>query len=69
MSIKVRNHIYFEGPTIIHVKFHVLLGEVSDIARDNLCDVAIRTYTGWELKRVKDCVTVYNNSVCSYIIQ
>ena len=68
MAIKVANHFYIEGHIIITLKPNILLGEACDVARDNLCNVLIRTYKGWELKREKNPVKVKNDAVVSYMI-
>jgi hypothetical protein len=68
MAIKFVDNFSIEGDVILTLKPGVLLGEVCDIARDNLCNVLIKSYKGWELKREKDPVKVPNKFVTSYII-
>lgn len=69
MAIKFVDNFSIEGHVILIVEPGVLLGEVCDIARDNLCNVLMKSYKGWELKREKDPVKVPNKFVTSYIIQ
>ena len=68
MSIKIVDNFSIEGHTILTLKPGVLLGEAVDIARDNLCNVLIKSYKGWEIKREKEPVKVANLLVTSYII-
>ena len=68
MSIKVVDNFSIEGHTILTLKPGVLLGEAVDIARENLCNVLIKSYKGWEIKREKELVKVANLLVTSYII-
>lgn len=68
MSIKFVDNFSIEGHTILTLKPGVLLGEAVDIARENLCNVLIKSYKGWELKREKEPVKVENKFVTSYII-
>jgi len=68
MAIKFVDNFSIEGHTILTLKPEILLGEAVDIARENLCNVLIRSYKGWELKREKEPVKVENRSVTSYII-
>lgn len=68
MAIKFVDNFSIEGETIITLKPGILLGEACDIARDNLCNILIKSYKGWELKREKDPVKVANKFVTSYII-
>jgi len=69
MAIKLLDNFYIQGETILTLKPDILLGEASDIARENMCNILIKTFKGWELKREKDPVKIPNISVCSYIIQ
>lgn len=68
MAIKFVDNFSIEGETIITLKPGILLGEACDIARDNLCNILIKSYKGWELKREKEPVKVSNKFVTSYII-
>lgn len=68
MSIKFVDNFSIEGHTILNLEPGILLGEAVDIARDNLCNVLIKSYKGWELKREKEPVKVANKLVTSYII-
>ncbi len=68
MSIKYLDNFYIEGHTILTLGPDILLGEACDIARDNLCNILIKSYKGWELKREKVPVKVENKLVTSYII-
>lgn len=68
MSIKFVDNFTIEGHVILTLQPEFLLGEVCDIARDNLCNVLIRTYKGWELKREKDPVKVPDKGATTYII-
>jgi len=68
MAIKFVDNFSIEGETILSLKPDILLGEACDIARENLCNVLIRSYKGWDIKREKDPVKVPNKSVTSYII-
>ena len=68
MAIKFVDNFSIEGHVILTLKPGVLLGEAVDIARDNLCNVLIKSYKGWELKREKEPVKVADRSVTSYII-
>ena len=67
MAIKFVDNFSIEGHTILTLKPGIL-GEACDIARDNLCNVLIKSYKGWELKREKHLVKVPNKFVSSYII-
>ena len=68
MAIKFVDNFSIEGETILTLKPEILLGEVVDIARENLCNVLIKSYKGWELKREKEPVKVADRSVTTYII-
>jgi len=68
MAIKYVDNFSIEGDVIITLKPGILLGEACDIARDNLCNVLIKSYKGWELKREKDPIRIENRFVTSYII-
>lgn len=68
MSIKYLDNFSVEGHTIITLEPGILLGEAVDIARDNLCNVLIKSYKGWDLKRENDPVRVENKLVTTYII-
>lgn len=68
MAIKFVDNFSIEGHVILTLKPEILLGEACDIARDNLCNVLIKPYKGWELKREKEPVKVADRSVTSYII-
>ena len=68
MSIKFVDNFSIEGDTILTLKPGVLLGEAVDIARENQCNILIKSYKGWELKREKEPVKVENKFVTSYII-
>ena len=68
MAIKFVDNFSIEGHTILTLKPGILLGEACDIARENLCNVLIKSYKGWELKRENDPVKVPNKFVSSYII-
>lgn len=69
MAIKFVDNFSIEGHTILTLKPGILLGEACDIARDNLCNILIKSYKGWELKREKDPIRVPNKFVTTYIIQ
>jgi hypothetical protein len=68
MAIKFVDNFSIEGETIITLKPGILLGEACDIARDNLCNILIKSYKGWELKREEFPIKVPNKSVTSYIL-
>lgn len=68
MAIKFVDNFSIEGHTILTLEPNILLGEACDIARDNLCNVLIKSYKGWELKREKVPVRIENKLVTSYII-
>ncbi len=68
MAIKFVDNFSIEGHVILTLKPEILLGEAVDIARDNLCNVLIKSYKGWELKREKEPVKIANTLVTSYII-
>ena len=68
MSIKYLDNFSIEGHTILTLEPEILLGEAVDIARDNLCNILIKSYKGWELKREKDPVKVENKLVTTYIL-
>ena len=53
---------------IITLEPNILLGEACDIARYNLCNILIKSYKEWELKREKVPVRIENKLVTSYII-
>lgn len=68
MAIKFVDNFSIEGETILTLKPEILLGEACDIARDNLCNVLIKSYKGWDIKREKEPVKVADRSVTTYII-
>jgi len=68
MAIKVVDNFTIEGHVILTLEPGILLGEVCDIARDNLCNILIKTYKGWELKREKNPVKVPDKAATSFII-
>lgn len=68
MSIKYLDNFSIEGHNILTLEPEILLGEAVDIARDNLCNILIKSYKGWELKREKDPVKVENKLVTTYIL-
>lgn len=68
MAIKFVDNFSIEGDVILTLKPGILLGEAYDIARENMCNVLIKSYKGWELKREKEPVKVTNKFVTSYII-
>jgi hypothetical protein len=68
MAIKFVDNFYIEGDTILTLKPGILLGEACNIARDNMCNVLIKSFKGWELKREKEPIKVPNTYVTSYII-
>jgi hypothetical protein len=68
MAIKVVDNFSIEGETIITLKPGILLGEACDIARDNLCNILIKSFKGWELKRETVPVRIENKLVTTYII-
>ena len=68
MAIKFVDNFSIEGHGILTLEPEILLGEAVDIARENLCNVLIRSYKGWELKREKKPAKVSDRSVTSYII-
>lgn len=68
MAIKFVDNFSIEGEVILTLKPGILLGEAVDIARDNLCNVLIKSYKGWDLKREKEPVKIANKFVTSYII-
>lgn len=68
MAIKFVDNFSIEGETIITLKPGILLGEACDIARDNLCNILIKSYKGWELKRETEPVKVPFKFVTSYIL-
>lgn len=68
MSIKVVDNFTIEGHVILTLQPEFLLGEVCDIARDNLCNILTKTYKGWELKREKNPVKVPDKGATTYII-
>jgi hypothetical protein len=67
----VVDNFSIEGETILTLKPEILLGEASDVARENLCNILIKSYKGWELKREKEENITKNpdKGVCSYIIK
>ena len=71
MAIRVVDNFSIEGHTILMLKPEILLGEAVDIARDNVCNILIKSYKGWELKREKEesLVKIPDKCVCSYIIK
>lgn len=69
MAIKFIDNFSIEGHVILTLEPTILLGEACDIARDNLCNVLIKSYKGWELKREKLPLKVPNTFVTTYIIQ
>ena len=68
MAIKFVDNFSIEGEVILTLKPEILLGEACDIARENKCNILIKSYKGWELKREKEPVRVADRSVTSYII-
>jgi hypothetical protein len=68
MAIKFIDNFSIEGETIITLKPGILLGEACNIARDNLCNILIKSYKGWELKRQDIPVKIPNQFVTSYIL-
>ena len=68
MAIKFVDNFSIEGETILTLKPSMLLGEACDIARENMCNILIKSYKGWELKREKEPVKVVDKYVTSYII-
>lgn len=68
MAIKVIDNFSIEGHTILTLEPDILLGEACDIAREILCNILIKSYKGWELKREKHPVKVPNTLVTTYII-
>jgi hypothetical protein len=68
MAIKFVDNFSIEGDIILTLKPGVLLGEACDIARENNCNILIKSYKGWELKSEKEPVKVENKAVTSYII-
>lgn len=68
MSIQFIDNFSIEGQSIITLQPEILLGEACDIARENLCNILIHSYKGWELKSEKELVKVANKLVTSYII-
>ena len=68
MAIKFVDNFSIEGETILTLRPEILLGEACDIARENSCNILIRSYKGWELKSEKEPVKVVDKYVTSYII-
>lgn len=68
MAIKLVDNFYIEGDTVLTLKVGILLGEACDIARDNMCNILIKSYKGWELKREMIPIKIPNKFVTSYII-
>jgi hypothetical protein len=68
MAIKLVDNFYIEGETILTLNPGILLGEACDIARDNMCNILIKSYKGWELKREMIPIKIPNKFVTSYII-
>jgi len=68
MAIKFIDNFFIEGEVILTLKPGILLGEACDIARENMCNILIKSYKGWELKREKEPIKIENRSVISYII-
>ena len=68
MAIKFVDNFSIEGEVILTLKPGILLGEACDIARENDCNILIKSYKGWELKREKEPIRVADRSVTSYII-
>ena len=68
MAIKFVDNFSIEGETILTLKPDILLGEACDIARENKCNILIKSYKGWEIKSEKEPVRVADRSVTSYII-
>jgi hypothetical protein len=68
MAIKFVDNFSIEGETILTLRPEILLGEACDIARENCCNILIRSYKGWEIKSQKEPVKVANKSVTTYII-
>jgi hypothetical protein len=68
MAIKFVDNFSIEGHVIVTLKPGILLGEACDIARDNLCNILIKSYKGWELKREKEPVKIADKFVSTYII-
>ncbi len=69
MAIKVVDNFSIEGHVILTLEPDILLSEACHIARDNLCNVLIKSYKGWELKREKVPVKVENTLVTCYILK
>jgi hypothetical protein len=68
MAIKFVDNFSIEGEVILTLKSEILLGEACDIARENMCNILIKSYKGWEIKREKEPVRIANKSVTTYII-
>jgi len=68
MAIKFVDNFSIEGHVIVTLKPGILLGEACDIARDNLCNILIKSYKGWELKREKEPVKIADKFVSTFII-
>jgi hypothetical protein len=68
MAIKFVDNFSIEGEVILTLKPGILLGEACDIARENGCNILIKSYKGWELKREKEPIRVVDRCVTSYII-
>ena len=68
MAIKIVDNFSIEGEVILTLKPGILLGEACDIARENDCNILIKSYKGWELKREKEPIRVADRCVTSYII-
>ena len=68
MALKFVDNFYIEGETVLTLKPGILLGEARDIAVENSCNILIKSFKGWELKREKDPIRVPNKYVTTYII-
>jgi hypothetical protein len=68
MAIKYVDNFSIEGEVIITLKPGILLGEACDIARENMCNVLIKSYKGWELKKEQEPVKIADKFVTTYII-
>ena len=68
MAIKIVDNFSIEGEVILTLEPSILLGEACDIARENKCNILIKSYKGWELKNEKEPVRIVDKSVTTYII-